>query len=130
MLHDLLRRCLEEVESTLRRLENAYVERYQEEILTPGRANLRIRIRFSDGRLLELNEAVVIGAEALRHMGYRYHFQDRERHLLFRYDNTPHFPDLENFPHHKHMGNDVKSSEKPSIPQVIEEARRHLGQRP
>jgi hypothetical protein len=120
MLHELLRRYLEEVESSLRTLENAYVERYQEEILTPGRVNLRIRLRFSDGSLLELNESVVTDMEVLTHLSYRYHFQDRENHLLFRYDNIPHLPDLDGFSHHKHLHNEVKSCEKPSISQVVE----------
>jgi len=40
--------------------ENAYVERYQEEILTSQRANLRIRLRFKQTHLLEINEAIVI----------------------------------------------------------------------
>jgi hypothetical protein len=79
--------------------------------------------------ILKVNEAVVIEMEMLRHLRYRYHFQDRENHLLLRYDNTPHFPDLESFPHHKHLGNEVKSCEKPSIPQVVEEIKLHLALR-
>ena len=58
MLPDPLRRYLEEVESSVRSLQGVYVERYQEEILTIDRVNLRIRVRFSDGFLLELNEAM------------------------------------------------------------------------
>lgn len=103
MLHDLLRRHLHEVESSIRRLKPAYVERYQEEILTPWRVNLRIRIRFMDGKVLELNEAVVVEAGMLVHLAYRYHFQNGDRRFIFRYDNTPHFPQLENFPHHQHL---------------------------
>jgi hypothetical protein len=125
MLHDQLRRYLEEFQSTIGALENAYVERYQEEILTPCRVNLRIRIRFSEGSLLELTEAVVVETELLRHLGYRYHFQNKENRLLFRYYNTPHFPELDGFPHHKHLENDVKSCEKPSIEKIVEEARAH-----
>jgi len=43
--------------------------------------------------------------------------------VVFRYDNTPHFPDLEGFPHHKHLSDKVTGTEKPSILKVIEEAR-------
>ncbi|MFZ4556262.1 MAG: toxin-antitoxin system TumE family protein [Pseudanabaena sp.] len=28
------------------------------------------------------------------------------------YDNTPHFPDLSSFPHHKHLPNQVIASEQ------------------
>ena len=127
MLHDLLLRYLEEVEYCLRRLEDAYVERYQEEILTPCRANLRIRVRFPAGDLPEWNEAVVVELEMLMHLSYRYHFQNKENRLIFRYDNTPHFPELDSFPHHKHVENDVNSCEKPSIAEIVEEVRTHLG---
>lgn len=122
MLPDSLRHYLEEVESAIRNLQGAYVERYQEEILTAQRVNLRIRIRFSQGFLLELNEAVVAEVGTIKHLGYRYHFQDEQSRVIFRYDNTPHFPDLKNFPHHKHLASEVMDCEKPSIPQVLEEA--------
>ena len=125
MLPDPLRRYLEEMESAVGSLQGVYVERYQEEILTIDRTNLRIRVRLSQGFLLELNEAVVAEGETTRHLDYRYHFQDEESRVIFRYDNTPHFPELKNFPHHKHLEREVMGCEKPSIPQVLEEARRH-----
>lgn len=52
----------------------------------------------------------------------RYHFQDDQNRLVFRYDNTPHFPDIESYPHHKHTQYLVLPGTRPSIPQVIEEA--------
>ena len=48
---------LQEVEIALSTLRGAYVESYLAELLTPRRANLRIRVRFTNGRLLEINEA-------------------------------------------------------------------------
>ena len=102
------------------------MEHYQEEILTARRINLRIRIRFSQGFLLEVNEAVVAEAGAIRHLDYRYHFQDDQNRVIFRYDNTPHFPELKNFPHHKHLESEVVDCEKQSILQVLKEATRHV----
>lgn len=128
MLPDPLRQYLEEVESAIRNLQGVYVERYQEEILTAKRVNLRIRIRFLQGFLLELNEAVVLEAGTIKHLGYRYHFQDQRNRLIFRYDNTPHFPDLENFPHHKHSKGGVLEYDRPSIPRVLDEATRYSKQ--
>jgi hypothetical protein len=77
---------------------------------------------------LELNEAVIVEAGHIKHLGYRYHFQTPKNDLVFRYDNTPHFPKLNNFPHHKHNKEKVVDVEKPSILFVIEEAR-YLAQR-
>jgi hypothetical protein len=60
MPHDDIQRYLEDVESAIAGLQNAYVELFEEELLTPERLNLRIRVRFYGGCLLELNESVVV----------------------------------------------------------------------
>jgi len=70
---------------------------------------------------LELNEAAIVEAGHIRHLGYRYHFQDRQNNLVFRYDNTPHFPEINSFPHHKHLKDNIVAVDKPSILKVIEE---------
>jgi len=57
MLLDYLSKYLDSVEATVRNLEGVYVERYEEEILTVNRVNLRIRIRFQTGHMLEVNES-------------------------------------------------------------------------
>lgn len=128
MLLELLSQYLSHVEGEVRKLKGAYVERYEEEILAVNRVNLRVRVRFPDGYMLELNEAVVVEEGQLTHLGYRYHFQDNQNNLVFRYDNTPHFPELEGFPHHKHLPNRVFGAGEPSILKVIQEARQ-LAQR-
>jgi hypothetical protein len=123
MLHDILSQYLGDIENSIRKLESVNVENYEEEVLTSSRVNLRIRVRFLSGNLLELNEAIVLEANQLIHLGYRYHFQDQHNNLIFRYDNTPHFPDLKSFPHHKHLSNKVEESDMPFILNVIEEAK-------
>ena len=122
MLLKLLSDYLNQVEQAIVQCENAYVESYQEEILTSQRANLRIRLRFKQTHLLEINEAIVITYNCLEFLDYRYHFQDEKNNLVFRYDSTPHFPNLSTFPHHKHLPNDVISCHKPEITQVLKEA--------
>jgi hypothetical protein len=122
MLHETLAQYLARVEQAILRCSNAYVERYTEEILTPQRANLRIRLRFEQGHLLEINEAVVVVEDSLVPLDYRYHCQDTHNQVIFRYGSTPHFPGLPNFQHHKHLSDDVISCEKPDIEQVVREA--------
>ena len=122
MPREPLARYLENIETAIASLRNAYVEHYREELLTPVRANLHIRIRFSSGRLLEINEAVVFEGSDLKHLDYRYHCQDQQNRLIFRYDSTPHFPDLATFPHHKHLPETVISAERPEIVDVLVEA--------
>jgi hypothetical protein len=122
MLLKLLSDYLNQVEQAIVQCENAYVEPYQEEILTSQRANLRIGLRFKHIHLLEINEAIVITDNYLEFLDYRYHFQDEKNNLVFRYDSTPHFPNISTFPHHKHLPNDVISCHKPEITQVLKEA--------
>ena len=54
MLHKLLEDYLKRIELALLALNQVYVERYTEEILTPTRVNLRLRIRWYSGYLLEI----------------------------------------------------------------------------
>ncbi len=123
MLLDLLSEHLSAIEVIVRKLEGVYVERYEEEIIADNRVNLRIRIRFKSGYLLELNEAIIAEEATFIRLYYRYHFQDEKNNLVFRYDNAPHFPGFVNFPHHKHLPDEVTDALKSSIFKVIEEAR-------
>lgn len=122
MLHKQLTAYLAEVEAAVKQHTDAYVERYEEEILTSERINLRLRIRFASDYLLEVSEAVVVTGNVLHSLGYRYHCQDVNRTLAFRYDDTPHFPDLASFPHHKHLPDQVVPAAKPALMRVIKEA--------
>ena len=103
-----------------------YIENYEEEIIAPDRINLRLRIRFFEGVLLSVNEAVIVDGTSLVHLDYRYHCQNAENALIFRYDSTPHFPDLPTFPHHKHIGEQVIASGKPMLIDVFLEAKQTL----
>lgn len=120
--HDSLERYFVEIEAGVAQLP-AYTESYVEEILTAVRANLRIRLRFKNGALLEINEAIIVENGALKTLGYRYHLQGADNQLLFRYDNTPHFPDLPSYPHHKHLSDTVIVSSKPDLLDVLQEAK-------
>ena len=122
MSPELLSEYLGSIEACVRNLKEVYVERYEEEFITNARMNLRIRIRSMTGDLLEINEAVIAEEGKVVHLNYRYHFQDNGHNLVFRYDNAPHFRGLKNFPHHKHVLDDVIDTRKPSICEIIQEA--------
>jgi len=121
MPHEHLDRYLGMASALFAALDDCYVERYQEEILGSKRANLRIRVRFCAGQLLEINEAIIVSDQQVVHLDYRYHFQDAGNQLLFRYDNTPHFPALSTFPHHRHLKDRVVPASKPSLADVLNE---------
>ena len=126
MLPKILSNYLGRVEREIVRCNKAYIENYDEEVLSSSRVNLRLRLRFSQNHLLEINEAIIVQGNSLKFLDYRYHFQDADNQLIFRYDSTPHFPNLPNFPYHKHLSNDVISADKPDIALVIMEVKEIL----
>ena len=127
MLRSAISDYLGRAERAVQQCLDAYVEQYLEEVLTPERVNLRIRIRFVTGHLLEISEAIIADNSHLNFLDYRFHFQDESNRMVFRYDSTPHFPNLPNFPHHRHLPDAVIESDKPSVDQVLMEAQAHLG---
>jgi hypothetical protein len=104
-------------------LADVHAERYEEQMLSVTRGNLRIRLRFSDQALVEMSEAVVLTAGELRWLSYRYHYQDSSGAMLFRYDNAPHHPEIPTHPDHKHTWDQIVASSHPSIEQVLQEVR-------
>ncbi len=118
---------LDEIEQLLLNYSDIYIEEYKAVILTPERANLRLRVRFAFKYLLAISEVLVVVDNQITYIDYRYHFQDEQNKLIFRYDSTPHFPDLPSFPHHKHLLDRVIACEKPYIATVLEEAMEFLG---
>jgi hypothetical protein len=110
-----------QVRQLMQSVPAAHVERYEEQVLSTNRGNLRIRLRFEDHALLEISEALVFVAGRLQWLSYRYHYQDPSEALVFRYDNAPHHSEIPTYPDHKHIGEHVLASVHPSIEQVLRE---------
>ncbi len=60
---------------------------------------------------------------------YKFHLMADNGQGVFRYDDTPHYPDVRTFPHHKHVGPDetVVESGPLDIEAIIAEIRQHIG---
>jgi hypothetical protein len=86
---------------------------------------IRGDIYFLDGSLLHLREFVNVQHGVERYM-YVYQYQSSTEAFVFRYDNTPHFPALPTFPHHKHDGIEVNvvATPPPDLQAVLAEVRR------
>lgn len=52
---------------------------------------------------------------------YKYHFRNSQNNMIFRYDNVPHFPEIDSFPHHKHVGKNVSPSNEPLFYDILKE---------
>ncbi len=122
MSRNSFRDYFDQVDRLLEAYPNIYAESYNATILSGERANLKLRLRFYFKYLLSISEALVVVDDQITAIDYRYHFQDGQNNLIFRYDNTPHFPNLLSFPHHKHLADQVISCNQPSIVTVIQNA--------
>lgn len=115
----------EAIEQQLLTSSSVYVEQFSATILSPERANLKLRVRVKARYLLAVSEAILVSGRQITQIDYRYHFQDENNQLIFRYDSTPHFPNLASFPHHNHLPSDVISVDKPELIEVLREASRY-----
>jgi len=73
---------------------------------------IRVRANLINGDLLDFSEFIKQEDE-LEIASYRYQWLDQNKQHIRRWDNTPHFPKLKNFPHHIHVKEDDVISGKP-----------------
>jgi len=66
--------------------------------------NYRYRIMLADGGFVEMTERVLEVQGTLEMTKYRQHWQDGNGVLIKRWDNAPHYPAIDTFPHHLHDG--------------------------
>jgi hypothetical protein len=81
------------------------------------------KLRFYDESQLEAFEALLEEYRRVVKSRYSYHYQNSEGKLIFRYDNAPHYPEIETHPHHKHVGSDenVIAAQPPDLSDVLNE---------
>ena len=51
---------------------------------------------------------------------------NKEKELIFRYDNAKHHQQIKTFPHHKHSKKAITESSEPSIDSILDEIERHI----
>jgi len=69
-----------------------------------------------DGTELHIFEYVDSG---LHKIDYSFHWQNKEKKLIKRWDNAPHHKEIETFPHHLHNGEAIMSSAEPTFVDVL-----------
>jgi hypothetical protein len=75
----------------------------------------RYRVRLANGDFIEMTERVLEAQGRLEVTKYRHHWQDRHSRLLKRWDNAPHYPTIDTFPHHLHDGAEDSVIPHPAI---------------
>jgi len=82
---------------------------------------LRGDIYFIDNSRLHFRELFVGEGNPVK-LAYTYHYQRADESMVFRYDNTPHFPHLSTAPHHKHIAEvEVVATAPPDFETVLQE---------
>lgn len=78
---------------------------------------------FKDGSRLHFREFVQVKqSEPVYRYTYAFQYMKADGTLVFRYDDSKHFPHLSTAPHHKHTGeNDVLAASAPDLFQVLKE---------
>jgi len=75
---------------------------------------LKVKASVTDGTLLYITEL-----HTSDYQKYSYHWQKTEGELIIRWDNKPHWRNIQTFPHHKHEGGSVSASERIDICEVL-----------
>lgn len=78
---------------------------------------------FKDGSRLHFREFVQVKqSEPVYRYMYAFQYMKADGTLIFRYDDTGHFPHLPTAPHHKHVGeSDVLAADARDLHQVLKE---------
>lgn len=59
---------------------------------------------------------------------YRYHYMDKNKQLIFRFDNANHHKEIKTYPHHRHSMDKVSESFEPQLFDVLVEIQRLINQ--
>ena len=76
---------------------------------------------YDDSNILVRETLVATDYREFTRLRHVYHYQDTNDKLIFRYDNSPHYPDLPTFPSHKHIGDKVIAADPPDLTDVLRE---------
>jgi len=82
---------------------------------------LRGQLTIIDSSTLEIAMFATESRGTLTVDKYRLHYMNGAGQMLFRYDNSPHHPEIDTHPHHKHTPDQIIPSNMPSIQDILNE---------
>lgn len=122
----MIRDYFQEVEEKLSKCPFVFNHNYDHTVIDLFQGYWTSELHFQKGYLLNIFEFVNTDEEKVEIYDYRYHFQDQNKDLIFRYDNSAHHPELSTHPDHVHRPNQVLPATKPSIEEIMDEAIRSI----
>lgn len=108
------------LESVLRARNDLTIKQLQV-FVSPIGAKFSAQVEFMDGSILYVVEEWNVEANSVECIHYAYHYQDQEGNLIFRYDNASHYPEVETYPSHKHVGSKVIAAYRPDLVDLLRE---------
>ena len=115
MIEEYLKEIDELISSTPEVIEVEIIRRSVWDTGLEKAALYRYRLTMSDGSLLELTERLLEERGTLSIEKYRHHWQGADGHVIKRWDNAPHHPEIDTFPHHLHDGSEINVIEHGEI---------------
>lgn len=106
-----------EIEQTLQKFPNILRSTLTKKRYNAKQGYISGSVLFDNGCRLEFMELKDTNRTAK--VKYRYQYMDKQNICLFRYDNAPHHPEVANFPHHKHNGEEIRASLEPTLFDVL-----------
>jgi len=92
---------------------------FEEKSYSNERGYISGEVSFID--MSKLDFAEVKDMEIKEKLKYNYHYMNSSNELIFRYDNAKHHKNIETFPHHKHLPNEITTSTEPDVTKVLSE---------
>ncbi len=86
------------------------------EFIGVNKGYIRFVVELRDSSELHVFEYVDSG---MHKIDYSYHWQDKDKKLIKRWDNAPHHREIETFPHHLHEREDVNPSKEPTFLEIL-----------
>lgn len=113
----MIERYFEEVENTISYFEKIRSYTLTKKIYNDKQGFISGTIIFDDESQLEFVEVKNVAFE--EKIKYRYHYMDKEKKIIFRYDNAEHHKNIKTYPHHKHLKDSVVESLEQNLFDVL-----------
>ncbi len=107
----------EQIEGALREFANIRSYTLTKKVYNRQQGCIDGMIIFETG--LRLESVEVKDTDISGKLKYRYQCMNEQPELIFRYDNAPHHPETQTFPHHKHTADAVVESHEPTLHDIL-----------
>ena len=113
----MIEKYFEEIENTISYFEKIRYYTITKKIYNDKQGFISGTINFEEDSQLQFVE--VKNVDVNEKIKYRYHYMDKEKKMIFRYDNAEHHKNIKTFPHHKHLKNGIIESLEPNLFDIL-----------